>query len=313
MNEPFQDFRWHSFGSAAAAAASRDLWHMASLLIRPRCSTAAVVASDSLSGSSSSGRCFQSSLSRFQPRNSPVSRRHGTDSSIVNSQASLSRDPEAARPVTGFRTTSGRGAGALSALSQFVDFTRTKHSLRSASSSIVEESLWGLQGVQSGARGGALSGTCAYKMAPEALRWGLAAAATTLLLKRNPGVRKQPLIPILALEASNDIVSFIKSDYGLWVAFVGLSMRLFYHIPADLDFPLGVYLFIIAAPAQALGFRGTLGGSMVSMTLALITAYQYFTSLGGIRNAFKREALVNTVAIFVLTITSIMFFSMLAA
>jgi len=157
-----------------------------------------------------------------------------------------------------------------------------------------------------------MGSTCMYGMANDTVRWALAAATTVLILKSNPGVRKQLLVPILALEAPAEVVHWIKSEYGLWLAFVGLALRLFYSIPGELDFPLGVYLFISAAPIQALSLRGTLGGIVASTVFSLICAYQYFTYISGVQYAFKSENLLNTVAISVMTIACIGFFGMRA-
>jgi len=191
--------------------------------------------------------------------------------------------------------------------------------LQGASASIVggESTLWrqielGKNGVKKDARGGAMVSTCMYGMANDTVRWALAAATTVLILKSNPGVRKQLLVPILALEAPAEVVHWIKSEYGLWLAFVGLALRLFYSIPGELDFPLGVYLFISAAPIQALSLRGTMGGVVASTVFALICAYQYFTYISGVQYAFKSENLLNTVAISVMTIACIGFFGMRA-
>ena len=191
--------------------------------------------------------------------------------------------------------------------------------LQRASSSIVggESTLWrqielGKNGAKKDVRGGAMGSTCMYGMANDTVRWALAAATTVLILKSNPGVRKQLLVPILALEAPAEVVHWIKSEYGLWLAFVGLALRLFYSIPGELDFPLGVYLFISAAPIQALSLRGTLGGIVASTVFSLICAYQYFTYISGVQYAFKSENLLNTVAISVMTIACIGFFGMRA-
>lgn len=191
--------------------------------------------------------------------------------------------------------------------------------LQGASSSIVggELTLWrqielGNNGVKKNVRGGAMGSTCMYGMANDTVRWALAAATTVLILKSNPGVRKQLLVPILALEAPAEVVNWIKSEYGLWLAFVGLALRLFYSIPGELDFPLGVYLFISAAPIQALSLRGTMGGIVASTVFALICAYQYFTYISGVQYALKSENLLNTVAISVMTIACIGFFGMRA-
>lgn len=147
-------------------------------------------------------------------------------------------------------------------------------------------------------------------MSTETLRWGIAAACTVLLLKSDPGARKQYFVIIFALESPNDLVTGIKGEYGLWVACIGLAMKIFYHIPGPLEFPLTVYLFIAAAPASAVSIRGTLGGTTASTVVACICAYQYFSYMGGFLNAFKRGRLIGSCAILFTAVACIFFFGM---
>ena len=267
-----------------------------------------------------------STLSR-RPGNLSTTTRSGSESavttmSLVRPIVSASSSTSGARLIRGGIPKLDRrsfGGGQTLARANLQGLDRSSF-LQGASSSIVggeSRTLWrqielGKNGVKKDARGGAMGSTCMYGMANDTVRWALAAATTVLILKSNPGVRKQLLVPILALEAPAEVVHWIKSEYGLWLAFVGLALRLFYSIPGELDFPLGVYLFISAAPIQALSLRGTMGGVVASTVFALICAYQYFTYISGVQYAFKSENLLNTVAISVMTIACIGFFGMRA-
>lgn len=188
-----------------------------------------------------------------------------------------------------------------------------------SSSSLMGASLWRTLGSPvdvksgSGRRGGAL-GTSAsiyvggYGISPETVRWCVAAACTVLLLKHDAGAKKQFWAGILALEAPRDVVYWAKSEYGLWVASIGLALKLFYHVPAELDYPLAVYLLIVSLPAQAVSVRGTTGATVVSAALALFVAYQYFSNTVKFSDAFKGEHLINTILISLTAVACVWFF-----
>lgn len=163
-----------------------------------------------------------------------------------------------------------------------------------------------------GARTTCAVGVYAYNggISPETVRWGVAAACAALLLKRDAGARKQFWAGILALEAPRDWVSWARSEYGLWVAALGLALKLFYTIPPELDYPLAVYLFIVAAPAQALAQRGTVGAAVLSAALALFVAFQYFSNTVRLSDAFKGEHLLNTLLITFVALATIGFFGL---
>lgn len=147
-----------------------------------------------------------------------------------------------------------------------------------------------------------------YGISPETVRWCVAAACTVLLLKRDAGAKKQFWAGILALEAPRDVLYWAKSEYGLWVACIGLALKIFYNVPAELDYPLAVYLFLVCLPAQAVAVRGTTGATVVSMALALFVAYQYFSNTVRFSDAFKGEHLVNTLLIVFTAVACAWFF-----
>lgn len=51
------------------------------------------------------------------------------------------------------------------------------------------------------------------------------------MLVKNTGVRKPLVVLLLAVTVPEEVTSWIRGDYGLWLAFVGLLVRLFYSIP----------------------------------------------------------------------------------
>lgn len=150
-------------------------------------------------------------------------------------------------------------------------------------------------------------------MSTETLRWGIAAACTVLLLKSDPGARKQYFVIIFGLESPAELITGIKGEYGLWIACIGLAMKIFYHLPGPLEYPLSIYLFIATAPASAVSVRGTLGGTTASTVVACICAYQYFSYMGGFSLAFRRERLIGSCAILFVTVACIFLFGMHAS
>ncbi|CAO1945437.1 unnamed protein product [Urochloa humidicola] len=72
----------------------------------------------------------------------------------------------------------------------------------------------------------------------EAMRWASATAAATLMLAPGTTMRKSCLVPLFALQAPSSAISWIKGDYGRWIAFIGLLLRLFYFVPGELELPL---------------------------------------------------------------------------
>ncbi|KAH9290717.1 hypothetical protein KI387_034834, partial [Taxus chinensis] len=86
----------------------------------------------------------------------------------------------------------------------------------------------------------------------ETLRWLFAVSSVVLMLSKNTGIHKSFLVPLLALQAPGDAVSWIRGEYGLWTAFVIFLVRLFYPIPGEMELPLLFVLTVIIAPYQAL-------------------------------------------------------------
>uniref|UniRef100_A0A0D6R4W2 Uncharacterized protein n=1 Tax=Araucaria cunninghamii TaxID=56994 RepID=A0A0D6R4W2_ARACU len=133
-------------------------------------------------------------------------------------------------------------------------------------------------------------------LSTETLRWLFTVAAAVLMLSKNTGIHKSFLVPLLALEAPGDVITFIRGDYGLWTAFVIFLVRLFYPIPGEMELPLLFVLLVIIAPYQALNMRGTPGAMIVSIAIAAYLAYLHFTRAGGVKKAFGQGPVVATIA-----------------
>ncbi|RCV16506.1 hypothetical protein SETIT_3G144000v2 [Setaria italica] len=68
------------------------------------------------------------------------------------------------------------------------------------------------------------------------MQWISAGASAVLLLAKGTAIHKSFLVPFFALQAPCSIISWIKSDYGQWTAFLALLVRLFFFIPGNATF-----------------------------------------------------------------------------
>lgn len=159
-----------------------------------------------------------------------------------------------------------------------------------------------------GVKGGACTATSSVALSGEALRWIFAGAAALLLFLKNAAINKAILVPLLALQAPRDVVTWIRGEYGLWVAFLALLVRLFYQIPGELELPLVFVLLVITAPFQALDFRGTTAALVVNASVAAYLGYQHFTGVGGVKESFKEGTFLGSLAIIVLVVVPIVSF-----
>ncbi|XP_003567882.1 cold-regulated 413 inner membrane protein 1, chloroplastic isoform X1 [Brachypodium distachyon] len=163
-----------------------------------------------------------------------------------------------------------------------------------------------ITGAGAGRRGSAAvcRASSAY-LSPTTMHWVSAAATAVLLLAKGTGIHKSFLVPLFALQAPSSVVSWIKSDYGLWTAFLALLVRLFFSIPGELELPLSAMLLLNVAPYQMMNLRGTQGGAIVSLALAAYLAFQHFTRAGGLGRAFDQGSIIATLAIICVTVINV--------
>ncbi|KAM0826980.1 hypothetical protein ACQ4PT_068502 [Festuca glaucescens] len=142
-------------------------------------------------------------------------------------------------------------------------------------------------------------------LSPPTMQWVSAAAAAVLFLAKGTGIHKPFLVPLFALQAPSSVISWIKSEYGLWTAFLALLVRLFFSVPGELELPLSTMLLVSVAPYQVMNLRGTQGGAIVSLALTAYLAFQHFTRTGGIGKAFDQGSIIATVAIICITVVNV--------
>ncbi|XP_062232164.1 cold-regulated 413 inner membrane protein 1, chloroplastic-like [Phragmites australis] len=138
------------------------------------------------------------------------------------------------------------------------------------------------------------------------MQWISAGATAVLLLAKGTAIHKSFLVPFFALQAPCSIISWIKSDYGQWTAFLALLVRLFFFIPGEIELPLSTMLLVSVAPYQLMNLRGTQGGAVLSLAIAGYLAFQHFTRVGGLGKAFEQGSIIATLAIICITIIPLM-------
>ncbi|XP_044421935.1 cold-regulated 413 inner membrane protein 1, chloroplastic isoform X2 [Triticum aestivum] len=190
-------------------------------------------------------------------------------------------------------------------------------------------------------RGSAVVCSASAYLSPPTTQWVSVAAAAVLLLAKGTGIHKSFLVPLFVLQAPTAVISWIKSEYGLWTAFLALVVRLFLPFPGrvtrkihtsclksivlfdetwnrymllthvllsiagELELPLSTMLAVSVAPYQVMNVRGTQGGAIVSLVLAAYLAFQHFTRTGGIGKAFDQGSIVATMAIICIAVINV--------
>ncbi|TVU20287.1 hypothetical protein EJB05_36491 [Eragrostis curvula] len=139
-------------------------------------------------------------------------------------------------------------------------------------------------------------------LSAQTLQWISAGASAVLLLAKGTAIHKSFLVPFFALQAPGSIISWIKSDYGQWTAFLALLVRLFFFIPGELELPLSTMLLVSVAPYQLMNLRGTQGGAILSLAIAGYLAFQHFTRVGGLGKAFEQGSIIATLAIICISV-----------
>ncbi|VAH10302.1 unnamed protein product [Triticum turgidum subsp. durum] len=154
-------------------------------------------------------------------------------------------------------------------------------------------------------RGSGIVCNASAYLSPPTTQWVSVAAAAVLLLAKGTGIHKSFLVPLFVLQAPTAVISWIKSEYGLWTAFLALVVRLFLPFPGELELPLSTMLAVSVAPYQVMNVRGTQGGAIVSLALAAYLAFQHFTRTGGIGKAFDQGSIVATMAIICIAVINV--------
>ncbi|CAL0306497.1 unnamed protein product [Lupinus luteus] len=158
-----------------------------------------------------------------------------------------------------------------------------------------------------GSRGSGLSAVCyAAPFNHHNLQLISTISSVVLILARGTPVQKSFIVPLFALQAPTSVISWIKGRYGLWSAFLALLVRLFFHIPGELELPFLAFLLVIVAPYEVTNLRGTKEGAIISSLIAVYLAYQHF-SRTSLQKSVDQGSIVATLAVVFLTVVSLLF------
>eukprot|EP00897_Mesotaenium_endlicherianum_P004916 jgi/Mesen1/4452/ME000227S03468 len=126
--------------------------------------------------------------------------------------------------------------------------------------------------------GGALGATCDLRIGGSSysLNWIVTIASLVLMYFGKPGLPKQFLAPLLALQLPSEAFNWIRGEYGVWCAFGGVLVRLFYGSLGYFELPLATFLLVLTAPQQLLSYRGSPGAALVALAMAAFIAYSHF-------------------------------------
>ncbi|KAJ8761171.1 hypothetical protein K2173_001227 [Erythroxylum novogranatense] len=154
-------------------------------------------------------------------------------------------------------------------------------------------------------KGRGFSAVCyASPLSPQTLQWITTVSSAVLMLTRGTAIHKSFLIPLFALQAPPDLISWIKGDYGIWTVFLALLLRLFFFIPGELELPFMALLFVNVAPYQVMSLRGRQEGEVIAMLIAAYLGFQHFSRANNLRKAFEQGSVVATLAIIATTVNT---------
>nr|POE91499.1 glucan endo-1,3-beta-glucosidase 3 [Quercus suber] len=121
------------------------------------------------------------------------------------------------------------------------------------------------------------------------LQWISTVSSLVLVFAKGTAIQKSFLVPLLALQAPATVISWIKGEYGMWIAFLALLIRLFLFIPGELELPFLALILVIVAPYQVMNLQGTQQGAIVSLLIMGYLAFQHFSRAGSLQKSIEQE------------------------
>ncbi|XP_062102287.1 cold-regulated 413 plasma membrane protein 2-like [Humulus lupulus] len=142
------------------------------------------------------------------------------------------------------------------------------------------------------------------------LKWVASFAAIYLLILDRTNWKTNMLtsllIPYIFFSLPSVLFHFLSGEFGKWVAFIAVVLRLFFprHFPDWLELPGSLILLLVVAPSF---FSHTLRDSFVGVLLCLLIGcyllQQHIRASGGFRNSFTQtHGISNTVGIILLLV-----------
>ncbi|GJW73714.1 cold-regulated 413 inner membrane protein 1, chloroplastic-like protein [Tanacetum coccineum] len=154
-------------------------------------------------------------------------------------------------------------------------------------------------------------GTVCYSapvFTPTNLQWICTISSAVLMFAKGTPLQKSFLVPYFALQAPASLTAWInisvvgvfkylRGEYGIWTAFLALLVRLFFYIPGELELPFIALMMVIVSPYQITNLRGSQEGVILSLVIAAFMAFQHFTRVASLREAFDQGSIIATLAI----------------
>ncbi|KAM6564493.1 hypothetical protein CsatB_024491 [Cannabis sativa] len=142
------------------------------------------------------------------------------------------------------------------------------------------------------------------------LKWVASFAAIYLLILDRTNWKTNMLtsllIPYIFFSFPSVLFHFLSGEFGKWVAFITVVLRLFFprHFPDWLELPGSLILLLVVAPNF---FSHTLRDSWVGVLICLIIGcyllQQHIRASGGFRNSFTQtHGISNTMGIILLLV-----------
>ncbi|KAI8030524.1 Cold-regulated 413 plasma membrane protein 2 [Camellia lanceoleosa] len=142
------------------------------------------------------------------------------------------------------------------------------------------------------------------------LKWVASFAAIYLLILDRTNWRTNMLtsllVPYIFFSFPSALFSFLRGDFGKWVAFIAVVLRLFFprHFPDWLEMPGSLILLLVVAPnffAQSL--RNSWVGVAICLIIGCYLLQEHIRASGGFRNSFTQShGVSNTLGIILLLV-----------
>ncbi|KAL8468398.1 hypothetical protein ACS0TY_031564 [Phlomoides rotata] len=129
---------------------------------------------------------------------------------------------------------------------------------------------------------------------PQNLQFISAVSTAVLMLAKGTAIHKSFLVPLFVLQAPATIILWMKSEYGIWTAFLALLVRLFFFIPGELELPFITLMLVTVSPFQVMRLRGTQEGVILSLVIAAYLAFQHFTRAGSLGKSIDQGSILAT-------------------
>ncbi|KAG6485980.1 cold-regulated 413 plasma membrane protein 2-like [Zingiber officinale] len=114
------------------------------------------------------------------------------------------------------------------------------------------------------------------------------------------------LIPYIFFSLPSLIFSFLRGEFGKWVALIAVVLRLFFprRFPDWLEMPGALILLLVVAPGFfANTIRGGIVGYFICLAIGCYLIQEHIRASGGFRNSFtKSNGISNSIGIILLFI-----------